>query len=330
MTSSNIARSDELDTTSAQNSFYSAPAMSSARDISTAYDTLGQQYPSQRDYFDRSVYPPSNTPLGTPGYAQTTSFTQDPTQSFDMSFMSQPPPTLPVPDRQPTWDSKWKSLFDSSKGSGLPSPSSTASQYQQSCRSDSAAFLAPEYDTARRHSTDTGSNSAKSVKSSYNPVSTVLVSPNVCIPSERHADPAVGASRLQRNERRASLECAQTAPARGHRSRRLVRNSDPRSPGQGTTRPREPLVGADCLRPSATRPVPPRCRGPRPPVRGPLDFGKRRSKGAERHGLAVHGVGSIEGFHRCARGVTTHECRRRVRKSIHLSGVTSMGLQSFD
>lgn len=179
MTNPSFGRSEEHDSNNNPNNFYQATTAGSVRDVPAAYDALGQQYSQQRDYFDRSFYAPSNTPMGTPGYTQTTSFTQEPIQSFDMSFMAQPP-TLPVPDRQPTWDSRWKSLFDSSsKGSGLPSPSSTVSQYQQSSRSDSAAFLAPEYDTARRQSSDTGSLSAKSAKSAYNPVSTVLVSLDV-------------------------------------------------------------------------------------------------------------------------------------------------------
>ena len=172
---SNVTGNEELDGTNNPNHYYQATAMGKARDLPSAYDTLGQHIQQPRDYFDRNVYPLSNTPMGTPGFTQASSSMQDPIQSFDMSYIAQPP-TLPVPDRQPTWDSRWKSLFNSSKQQGLPSPSPTVSQYQQSCQSDSAAFLAPDYDTTRRQSSDTASTSTKSAKSGYNPVSTVLVS----------------------------------------------------------------------------------------------------------------------------------------------------------
>lgn len=198
MAASNVTGNEELDGIHNPNHYYQTTAMGTARELPSAYDTLGHQYQQPRDYFDRNVYPLSNTPMGTPGFAQATSSVQDRMQSFDMSYLAQPP-TLPVPDRQPTWDSRWKSLFDPSKAQGLPSPSPTVSQYQQSCRSDSAAFLAPEYDTARRQSSDTTSISTKSAKSGYNPVSTVLVSPQA--PLSSGTERLIffpGASRLQR------------------------------------------------------------------------------------------------------------------------------------
>ena len=194
---SNVATNDELDVGNIPNHYYfQATAESSLPEPGSVYDTARHQYSQPGDYFDRNSYAPSNTPIGTPGFSQSTSFTHDSMPSFDMSYMAQLS-NLPVPVCQTTWDSRWKSLFDSaSKGQSPPSPSPTISQYQQQCRSDSSAFLTPDFDVTPQQSSDTTNTSARSTKLGSNPVSTVLVSLLFDAIRRGRTDRAAGPSRL--------------------------------------------------------------------------------------------------------------------------------------
>lgn len=186
LTYPNGVSTTDMDVSVDSNHYYSTTAANAVTDLPTMYDVVGNQYP--RDYFHPSRSTLPNTPLETPPCSHT------PMQAFDISSMAQSS-TMEMPHRQNTWDSKWKSLFDTPKVQDAHSLSPTASQQRHPSQSDSG-LLAAEFEEARRQSTDTGSTSTKSIRSGNHPVPTVLVSMSDLRPEFREADAIAGTSRV--------------------------------------------------------------------------------------------------------------------------------------